>query len=88
MSDLETRTRAVWKGARTASVGLEMGVAVAIGAGIGYWLDAKYGWSPKGVLIGTFFGIGAAAKALWAAVKTIQDQAARDDAAAQSEQDG
>ena len=81
MSDLEDKTRAVWKGARTASVGLEMGIAVAIGAGIGYWLDAKYGWSPKGVLIGTFFGIGAATKALWATVKTIQAQGARDEAA-------
>lgn len=81
MSDLESKTKAVWKGARTASVGLEMGVAVAIGAGIGYWLDSKYGWSPKGVLIGTFFGIGAAAKALWTAVKTIQDQGAREEAA-------
>lgn len=72
--DLETRTRKVWKGARTASVGLEMGVAVAIGAGIGYWLDSKYGWSPYGVLIGTFFGVGAAAKALWMAVKAIEAQ--------------
>lgn len=72
MSDLEEKTRAVWKGARTASVGLEMGVSVAIGAGIGYWLDSKYGWSPWGVLIGTFFGIGAATKALWTVVKAVE----------------
>ncbi|MGK0362203.1 MAG: F0F1-type ATP synthase assembly protein I [Bradymonadia bacterium] len=90
MSELSDKTRVVWKGARTASVGLEMGVAVAIGAGIGYWLDSKYGWSPKGVLIGTLFGVGAATKAVWTAVKTVQNQAARDDAAeaAQSERDG
>lgn len=77
--DLEGRTRKVWKGARTASVGLEMGVAVAIGAGIGYWLDTKYGWSPYGVLTGTFFGIGAAAKALWMTVKSIESQDAEQD---------
>jgi ATP synthase protein I len=74
LADLEDKTRKVWKGARTASVGLEMGVSVAIGAGIGYWLDTKYGWSPWGVLIGTFFGIGAAAKALWTVVKAVERQ--------------
>lgn len=77
--DLENRTRKVWRGARTASVGLEMGVSVAIGAGIGYWLDKTYGWSPWGVLAGTFFGVAAAAKALWMTVKAVEAQSERED---------
>ncbi len=41
------------------SIGLEMTVGVMLGLFIGNWLDHRYGWSPWGVLIGTFLGIAA-----------------------------
>ena len=38
-------------------LGLEMAVGVGLGYAVGYWLDQKYGWSPKGVLVGTMLGL-------------------------------
>ncbi len=49
-----------FKTARFASVGLEMGIAVAIGAGAGYLADNHFGTKPwlslVGLLIGTVAG--------------------------------
>lgn len=50
--------------ASATSVGMEMGLAIGVGAGIGYWLDKRFGTQPYLVLLFTFFGIGAAFKAL------------------------
>ena len=38
-------------------LGLEMAVGVGLGYAVGYWLDQRYGWSPKGVLVGTMLGL-------------------------------
>jgi F0F1-type ATP synthase assembly protein I len=38
-------------------LGLEMAVGVGLGYLVGTWLDKKYGWAPRGVLIGTLVGV-------------------------------
>jgi F0F1-type ATP synthase assembly protein I len=38
-------------------LGLEMAVGVGLGYVIGNWLDRKFGWAPKGVLVGTMLGL-------------------------------
>jgi ATP synthase protein I len=38
-------------------LGLEMAVGVGLGYVVGAWLDKKYGWAPKGVLVGTMLGL-------------------------------
>jgi ATP synthase protein I len=49
---------------RLSSVGLEMGVAVAIGWGIGYWLDERAGTKPWLMIIFLLFGVVAGFKGM------------------------
>ena len=53
----------------TASVGLEMGVAVLIGFGIGYYIDDYYASAPTFTLIGLGVGVAAGFKALFRAAR-------------------
>jgi ATP synthase protein I len=57
--------------AQLASVGLEMGVAVAIGYGIGWWADKKLGTKPWLMLVGVLVGVAAGFKALYESAKTL-----------------
>ncbi len=52
-----------------ASVGLEMGVSIALGMGGGYWLDKRFGTEPICLFVGLFFGIATAGRAMWIAAK-------------------
>jgi F0F1-type ATP synthase assembly protein I len=38
-------------------LGLNVAVGVGLGALIGWWLDKRYGWSPKGMTIGALVGL-------------------------------
>lgn len=40
-------------------VGLEMAIGVGLGFAVGTWLDKRYGWNGKGVLLGTGLGLAA-----------------------------
>lgn len=72
--------RQSWRGMRAyGTVGLEMGISVALGAGFGLWLDRKLGTGHLCTLIGLFFGIAAAGKALWRVVKQAQAEAAQEE---------
>jgi F0F1-type ATP synthase assembly protein I len=42
---------------RYLAVGLEVAIGVALGYGIGWWLDKRYGWSPWGVTVGAMLGL-------------------------------
>ncbi|MBH1989528.1 MAG: AtpZ/AtpI family protein [Myxococcaceae bacterium] len=50
---------------RTGAIGLEVGLSIIVGAGLGDWIDGHYGVAPAGIFIGTAFGVAAAGKALW-----------------------
>jgi len=60
--DKGTTPRAFFRAARFASLGLEMGVAVAIGAGAGYLLDRWLGTKPWLLLVFLLLGIAAGFK--------------------------
>jgi ATP synthase protein I len=49
---------------RLSSVGIEMGVAVAIGWGIGYWLDQRFGTKPWLMIVFLLFGVAAGFKGM------------------------
>lgn len=69
-----------------AGVGLEMGLAVAIGIIGGRYLDKQFGTGPILFWCGFFLGIGAAIKALVdIAAKAKEDMS--DDASPQSKKD-
>lgn len=57
-------TKKLLDASELSAVGIEMVIAVAIGAYAGWWVDQKLASSPIGVLIGLALGIGAAVKAL------------------------
>ncbi|MEK6607728.1 MAG: AtpZ/AtpI family protein [Myxococcota bacterium] len=62
---IDAQDKKSWQlAARFASVGLWMGSCVAIGLGIGWWLDGKLGTEPWLLLTGLLFGIAAAFKVL------------------------
>jgi ATP synthase protein I len=48
-----------------SAVGLEMGIAVAIGYFLGSWLDSRLGTSPWLTYLFLFFGLGAAGLAVY-----------------------
>lgn len=57
---------------RFSSVGLEMGVAVAVGYGAGWWLDKTFGTKPYLTLVMLLVGIGAAFMAVYRAAREFQ----------------
>lgn len=58
---------------------LEMGVSVAIGIGIGYWLDSVFDTSPWLLLLWLLAGVAAGFRSLYRVVKKLeQEEALRD----------
>ena len=72
---LEEKTRGLYKGARHASVGIELAVAVAIGYFGGRWLGDYLGVEPWGGVVGLILGFGAGLRGLLRAAR----EASRDD---------
>lgn len=52
-----------------ATVGLSFVFAVAIGTGIGWWLDGRFGWKPYATLIGFAFGVAAGVRSVYVVLK-------------------
>ena len=42
---------------RYVGIGLEMAIGVGLGYAFGAWLDHRYGWNGKGVLVGVMVGL-------------------------------
>ncbi|OPY74531.1 MAG: putative F0F1-ATPase [Syntrophorhabdus sp. PtaU1.Bin153] len=55
-----------------SSLGLEMGLSVAIGIGIGYFLDSYFKTYPYLTIIFMIFGIVAAMKTIFTLIKKIE----------------
>jgi ATP synthase protein I len=56
---------------RYSTIGLEMGISVAIGIVLGYFLDRYLGTTPWLTLIFMLLGVAAAFRSLFALMKTI-----------------
>jgi ATP synthase protein I len=61
-----------------SSLGLEMGLCVAIGLGMGYFLDKYFGTNPYLTILFMLFGVAAAFKALYVLWKKIERENERD----------
>ncbi|HOJ43519.1 MAG TPA: AtpZ/AtpI family protein [Syntrophorhabdaceae bacterium] len=57
-----------------SSLGLEMGLSVAIGLGMGYFLDRFFKTYPYLTIIFTCFGIGAAFKTIIVLIKKMKKE--------------
>lgn len=62
-----------------SSLGLEMGLAVAVGFYLGSWMDEKFDTEPWLLIFWVFAGLGAAFKALLRAAKNLQEDSKDDD---------
>ena len=56
-----------------STVGIAMGLSIAIGAGIGYYLDKKFETQPWFLIIFLGFGIAAAFRNLYILYKKAKD---------------
>lgn len=65
-----------------------MGIAVAIGAGIGYLLDARFGTKPWLLLVFTLFGVAAGFKGMIAAAQRAKPDVTASKQSKESEDDG
>jgi ATP synthase protein I len=57
-----------------SSLGLEMGLCVAIGIGIGYFLDKYFQTSPYLTIIFMIFGVIASMKTIYTLMKKIEKE--------------
>jgi ATP synthase protein I len=91
--DKGSKSRAFFRAAQFASLGLEMGIVVAIGAGIGWFLDAKLDTKPWLLLVFLLFGVAAGFKGVIAAARRATKDVAsnppkdEDDGSQRSRQD-
>jgi ATP synthase protein I len=68
----------MWRSAlRFSAVGIEMGVAVAVGYGAGFWLDKTFGTRPTFTVVMILFGVAAAFKAIISAARRAMKEEAR-----------
>ena len=64
-----------WKGlAGPGTLGLEVALSVAVGLLGGAWLDQKFATKPWLTLIGLAYGLAAAVRAIYRALKTANRQ--------------
>jgi len=61
-----------------SSLGIEMGLSVAIGIAIGYFLDRFFKTSPYLTIIFMIFGVAAAMKTIFQLLKKVQRDNERD----------
>ena len=72
---------------RHGAVGLEMGIAVAIGSVGGWYLDDRFGTGPWLLMVGMGLGIAAGFKGLYRAAKEGLREANRDESDESDESD-
>jgi ATP synthase protein I len=61
------------------TLGIEIALCVIFGAWGGHWLDGKLDTAPVLMIVGFFFGLGAAGKAVHQAWKRMQKEAHREE---------
>lgn len=69
-----------WKGVGSfGTVGLEVVLAIVLGVLGGRWLDGKFDTSPYITVVGFFFGVAAAVKAIIRVSREMQRETAREE---------
>lgn len=74
-----SKSRAFFRAAQLASLGLEMGIAVAIGLGMGYLLDRWLGTKPWLMLVFILLGVAAGFKGMFDAARRVGASKGRND---------
>lgn len=61
------------------TLGIEIALCILFGSWGGSWLDGKFGTAPVLLILGFFFGLGAAGKAVHRSWQQMQKEAAREE---------
>ena len=70
----------MWRAAlRHSALGLEMGVAVVLGYGLGWWLDRRFDTKPTLTMVCLLLGIAAGFRGLIRAAREITRESDRED---------
>jgi ATP synthase protein I len=83
-SSNSSKSRAFFRAAQLASLGLEMGVSVAIGLGIGYLLDRWLGTKPWLMLVFILLGVAAGFRSMFEAARRATASKEREDDGSQT----
>ncbi len=74
------RSRSAYNTLSASSIGLELGLSVAIGLLVGWWLDQHLGTQPWLMLLWLVFGLVAGFRGVVRAIKRADNAAAREEA--------
>ena len=74
------KSRQGYNALNASSVGLELGLSVAIGLLLGWWLDQHLGTQPWLMLLWLVFGLVAGFRGVFRAIKRADRAAAQEDA--------
>jgi len=74
------KARQGYNALNASSVGLELGLSVAIGLLVGWWLDQHLGTQPWLMLLWLVFGLVAGFRGIFRAIKRADAAAAREEA--------
>lgn len=69
------RGRAARRGAAAYQGALEAVLAIAIAAGVGFWVDERFETGPRWLIVGTIVGFGAFTLRLWRMRTLFEDDA-------------
>ena|SRR5262252_1474688 len=78
MDPAARRGKRAYNALSASSVGLELGISVAIGLGFGWWLDQKAGTEPWLMLLFLVFGLVAGFRGVFRAIKRANKAAEED----------
>lgn len=67
---------------KTSVSGLEVGVAIGVGAALGFWADKEFGTKPIGVMVGLLLGLAHSVKLLVTMARKAMLEGEAEDAAA------
>ena len=70
-SPTAARSSALSNYGEVATVGLSFMFSLVIGAGIGWWLDNRFGWKPYGFLGGLGLGLAAGIRTAYVVLKPV-----------------
>jgi ATP synthase protein I len=77
---IATKARQGYNALSASSVGLELGLSVALGLLVGWWLDQHLGTQPWLMLLWLVFGLVAGFRGIFRSIKRADAAAAREDA--------
>ena len=79
------QSREAYRGARFASLGIELGVSVILGMAGGWWIDTKFDCRPWGLLVGVVLGFSAGIRSI---MQTLRIFSLEDDTQKEREDNG